>query len=1190
MIFSGPVLLKRFLFIPVFLLGIFSGYTQGGSNTLFRLLPSSRTSINFSNKLTESDSLNILNQANIYNGGGVGIGDFNNDGLVDMYFAGNMVSNKMYLNKGNFAFNDITDVAGVSGAGRWCTGVSVIDINNDGFLDLYVCASFYKDNIPARTNLLYVSQGLNKEGVPTFKESAAAYGLADTGFSTQAYFFDYDKDQDLDMYLVTNELYDPKTPIRFRPKVTNGTALNTDRLYRNNGDGTFKNVSGEAGILIEGWGHAACITDINLDGWPDIYVANDFVSNDLCYINNKNGTFTNRLGEYFKHTGWNAMGTDAVDINNDGFVDFISLEMLPETNMRKKRMLSGNEYYNYTNNEKYGYEHQYVRNVLQLNSGNIPGSHPVFNDIGYMAGVYQTDWSWCPLVADFDNDGLRDLIISNGLPRDVTDLDYIAYNNGQGGTGGRYTLSMTDSLPIVKLANYAFKNTDGLSFQNTTKSWGFNQAAFSNGAAYADLDNDGDLDVIINNINDEAFVYENTLNNNGQKSNSHTLTVKIEGQSKNINGIGASLRVYYAGKQQFYEHQPTRGYLSTDDYRAHFGLGTATTVDSVRVVWPDGKTQLLMNVAVDKTITVFHKEATDLNKAIAANNQTPLFINASARLGIKFKPKERDFVDYNIQPTIPHKLSQYGPGIAVGDVDNNGFEDFFLGGSSGNPGVFFMQNAPGKFVIDSTRFLQKEDRLYEDMGILLFDADNDKDLDLYIVSGSYEIPPNHPISNDRLFLNNGKGRFVKSNNALPKDSSNGSCVRAADIDGDGDLDLFVGGRVVSGAYPVTPKTAILKNEGGKFTDVTTSYCPDLQYAGMITDALWSDFNNDGKMDLVVAGEWMPVTFFKNTGKALTKVSNSGIETHLGWWNSLVSGDFDNDGDIDYIAGNLGLNTNYKASPSEPITVLAKDLDNNGSLDAMVFCYLKAEDGSMKPYPMATKDDMISQLVSIRKKYPTYKAYGTATADDLWSLKDKEDAITMQANDMASSYIKNEGNGRFSIKPLPLLAQSAPVYGMVANDLDGDGNLDLTMVGNDYGIEPYSGRHDAFMGLCLKGDGKGDFIDMTPAQSGFFVKGDAKGLTLIHGAKSEELLIATQNQDSLVAFSRNPLKASPVLKWIHLNADDCAAELAYKDGRKRKVEFYYGSTYLSQSSRKIPFEKGVQKMTIINFKGIKREVL
>ncbi|MGN6352034.1 MAG: FG-GAP repeat domain-containing protein, partial [Parafilimonas sp.] len=502
---------KNFLSLLLFMCFTFFALTvQSQGNTLFKLLPADQTGVTFNNHVTESDSFNILNQANIYNGGGVGIGDFNKDGLMDIYFAGNMVSNKLYLNKGNLKFDDITDVAGVTGNHHWCTGIAVVDINNDGWPDIYVSCSFLKNNTPMRTNLLYINQGLNSDNIPTFKEAAKQYNLADTGFSTQAYFFDYDKDGDLDIYQVTNELSDPKTPISFRPKVKDGSALNTDRLYRNNGDGTFTNVSKQAGITIEGWGHAACITDINLDGWPDIYVANDFVSNDLCYINNHDGTFTDSLPEYFKHTAWNAMGTDAVDINNDGFTDLISLEMLPETNMRKKRMLSGNEYYNYLNSAKFDYTHQYVRNVLQLNSGNIPGHHPIFSDIGFMAGVYQTDWSWCPLVADFDNDGLRDIIISNGLPRDVTDLDYVTYDDRAGMKNSNYTVAMTKPLPVVKIANYAFKNTTGITFENKSADWGITHKSFSNGAVYVDLDNDGDLDKVVNNINDEALVYENT--------------------------------------------------------------------------------------------------------------------------------------------------------------------------------------------------------------------------------------------------------------------------------------------------------------------------------------------------------------------------------------------------------------------------------------------------------------------------------------------------------------------------------------------------------------------------------------------------------------------------------------------------------------------------------------------------------
>ncbi|MEO6233328.1 MAG: VCBS repeat-containing protein [Ferruginibacter sp.] len=1147
--------------------------------TLFQLRSPAQTGIDFKNQLFESDSINILNQANIYNGGGVGMGDFNGDGLIDIYFAANMTPNKLYLNKGAMHFEDITGKAGVDGDGRWCTGVSVVDINADGKLDLYVCASFRKDAL-RRTNLLYINQGNDAAGIPVFKEEAVAYGIADQGFSTQGYFFDYDKDGDLDLYLVTNELNDPKTPIRFRPKVTDGSALNTDRLYRNNGNGTFTNVSHEAGILKEGWGHAACISDFNMDGWQDVYVADDFASNDLLYINNKDGTFTDRLGEYFKHTGWNAMGTDAVDINNDGLVDLLSLEMLPEDNMRKKRMLSGNEYYNYTNAQTFGYQHQYVRNVLQLNSGISGKGLPVFSDVGFMSDIYQTDWSWCPLVADFDNDGYRDVVITNGLPRDVTDLDYIAYDNGQIGYGN-FTLGMVDSLPIVKIPNYAFKNKGGNHFENTAKAWGFTQPSFSNGGAYADLDNDGDLDIVINNINDNAFVYENTSNHD----NEHQLTVAIVGAGNNTQGLGANIRIWYAGnQQQYYEHQPTRGYLSTDDARAHFGLGNTATIDSIKISWPDNEEQVLTNIKADQSITL------DRKNAKAASKKTPvantLFTNASTRYGINYKPVEDDFVDYNIQATLPHKLSQYGPGIAVGDIDNNGFDDFYVGGSSSNPGAFFMQDANGHFTKDNDRFLQQEDPLVEDMGVLFFDADNDKDLDMYIVSGSYELPPNHAICQDRLYLNDGKGKFKRVESAVPTETTNGSCVRAADFDGDGFLDLFVGGRVVSGAYPTAPKSFIFKNIGGKFIDVTKQYCPQLENIGMVTDALWSDFDNDGKIDLVLTGEWMPITFLKNTGKAFVDVTKTtGISKHTGWWNSLTAGDFDNDGDIDYIAGNLGLNSNYKASPTQPMTILAKDLDQNGSLDAMVFCYMKAEDGTMKPFPMHTKDDLAGQLLSIRKKYPTYKSFGAVTMDDLWGKKEKENAIILEATDLQTNYIENLGNGKFSIKPLPSAAQSAPVYGMLAEDLDNDGNLDVMMVGNDYGMEPYSGRHDAFTGLFLKGNGKGELTAMPVPGTGFFVDGDAKGLTKLHTAKNEDIIIATQNQDSLLVFDK--ILTDKNTRWISLQPGDAYAELLYKDGRKQRIEFYYGGTYLSQSTRKIKLDKAVTKITVTNFQGKKR---
>ncbi|GHB82322.1 hypothetical protein GCM10007390_41800 [Persicitalea jodogahamensis] len=1162
---------------------------QTAGSTLFRRLPASQTGIAFANQLTESDTLNILNQANIYNGGGVGIGDFNKDGLMDVYLAGNMVSNRLYLNRGSFRFEDITDRARAGGEGHWCTGVSVVDINADGWPDIYVSASFRSDP-KLRTNLLYVNKGLNQAGIPVFEESAATYGLADDGFSTQGYFFDYDKDGDLDMYQVINEIYDPRTPIHYRAKLTDGSAKNNDRLYRNEGNGKFTDVSKAAGVTIEGWGHAAAITDINQDGWPDIYVANDFVSNDLLFINNKKGrgdgpTFTNKLDDYFKHTGWNAMGTDAVDINNDGYVDVISLEMLPENNLRKKRMLSGNEYYNYINNAQYNYNHQYVRNVLQLNSGPTPLGHPVFSDVGYMAGVYQTDWSWCPLVADFDNDGYRDLIITNGLPRDVTDLDYIEYNNGQSGAGEGFTLAMTDSLPVVKLANYAYKNTNGLIFDNVTKDWGFDELTFSNGAAYADLDNDGDLDVIINNINDQAFVYENTLD-----KRNHHLTVSLVGQAENPGGIGATVQLFFAGNQQlFYEHQPTRGYLSTDDHRAHFGLGSVLRVDSLVVRWPNNRQQVLKNVSSDQTLTIAYKDAVS-EKVKAPQLFTDSYFKSTVKeYGLEYRSVEKDFPDFDVQPTLPHKISQSGPSIAVGDINNDGFEDIYVGGTSGISGTFFLQDISGNFTKDSTRFSEKESRLYEDQGTLFFDADGDGDLDLYIVSGSYEIPPNNSFSNDQLFLNNGQGRFERAMEALPADLSNGSCVKAADFDGDGDLDLFVGGRVVSAAYPVPPRSFLLRNDGGKFTDVTEQYFPPLKNIGMVTDALWSDYDNDGKPDLILTGEWLPVIFLKNLGTSFVAFK-TGTEPNTGWWNSLVAGDFDNDGDMDYVAGNLGVNSNYAASQEEPMVLIAKDVDNNGSVDPMVFCYMKGDDGTRKPFPIASRDDLVSQVITMRKKFPTFKSYGLATLKEIWSDSDLENALIAQATEMRSCYIENKGDGYLEMKPLPLAAQVAPVFGMKAEDVNGDGYLDLLLVGNDYGLDPNSGRHDAFNGLCLQGDGKGNFRAMTLPQSGFIVPGDAKALSTIHTAKNEDVLLVSQNQDSLLVFSPGILSTRRILKWVSLKPDDFSAEVVYKDGSKRKVEFYYGSTYLSQSSRRFPIEKNAKKITVTNFQGKTRTLL
>jgi hypothetical protein len=1172
------------IFICIALLLLTSCFKKQDTQTLFRLLDPSETGIYFKNNISASDSINILNHPYLYNGAGVGIGDFNNDGLPDVYFAGNMVAGKLFLNKGGLKFTDITTIAGVNGGGRWCSGVSVIDINNDGWLDIYVCASFKKD-AAQRKNLLYINQGVGKDGAPTFKESAESYGLQDTGYSTQAIFFDYDSDGDLDVYILTNVL-GKNTPVAYRPKLTNGTAENTDRLYRNNGNNTFTDVSKQAGILIEGFGNSVSVSDINNDGWPDIYVGNDFISNDVLYINNKNGTFTNRSADYFKHTGWSVMGADVVDLNNDGLADLVSLEMLPEENLRKKTMLMGDNYITYINNNKFKYEHQYIRNVLQMNQGQLPDGNPQFSEVAYMAGIYQTDWSWTPLVADYDNDGFRDIVITNGYPRDVTDLDHALYTNGQGRTVKENTsLAAADSFPVVKTASYAFRNRDGYRFSDQSKDWGIVKPTFSTGGVYADLDNDGDMDLVINNIDDDAFIYENTLNTKkAVNATSNYLNIKLIGDAKNTGGIGATIRVYYGGKQQFYDQQPCRGYMSTVDAMAHFGLGAASIVDSLRIRWSDGKTQLLTNIKANQAITLQYKKSTGKLPAGNLQRTIPIFKSFENQSGIKYLSKEKDAIDYNIQPTLPHKLSQYGPCIAVGDIDNNGYDDMYVGGAAGTKGVFFMQNKNGKFTMDNSRFLHEEYKEEEDMGAVIFDSNSDGWPDIYIVSGSYEFPKNHTTAQDRLYINNKKGRFDRDYSAVPVEYDNGSCVRAADYDGDGDLDLFVGGRSVSGAYPSSPVSHIFRNDGGRFTDVTAGICPDLVHGGMITDALWSDFDNDGRPDLVVVGEWMPVTFYKNNGNNFKKINSAtNIDKHLGWWNSIVAGDFNNDGKTDYVAGNLGQNSNYKASATQPMTILGKDIDANGSFDAMIFCYMKAEDGSQKQFPMHTRDDLISQVIGIRKNYPTYSSFGRATMQDLWNDKDRKNAIELTATDMNTCFIENKGDGKFNITALPLAAQTAPVYGMVAQDVDLDGNLDLIMAGNDFGMEPFTGRHDAFMGLYLKGNGKGGFTVVKMTESGVFISGDAKGLAILKTA-NKELIVATQNQDSVKVYEQTGNKP---YNWIKLNPNDFYAEITYKNFTKQKVEFYYGSTYLSQSSRGLKLGPHIVKVIIADYSGKKR---
>ncbi|CAM4125843.1 VCBS repeat-containing protein [Zobellia roscoffensis] len=1145
--------------------------------TLFKEITSSESGLTFQNKLNLTDTLTILDFEYMYNGAGVAVADFDLDGLQDVYFTGNMVSNRLYRNQGNFKFEDITESAKV-GSTHWSNGVAIVDINQDGFPDIYVCRAGPRNaKSENKANLLFVNNGL-KDGKLSFTEEAQKWGLADTSYSVQSVFFDYDGDGDLDMYLLNNALVDFNRNTA-RPKEGREKVPSVDKLYRNDsgenesGKPVFTDVSSESGISIEGYGLGIEVCDMNSDGWPDIYVSNDFLTDDLLYINQKNGTFKNEIASYFKHLTFNGMGNDIADIDNDGNMDVVVLDMLPPDNKRWKLTMMGNNYDQFRNRLDYGYQPQYIRNTLQLNNGN--GS---FSEVGQLAGIDATEWSWSALFADFDQDGLNDLCITNGYRQDITNLDFMVYGDrvltmGTAEANRKKRIEELNKLPGIKENNYFFKNTGNLTFEDASTEVGFDKPTYSNGMAYADLDNDGDLDLVMNNIDDPAGLFENTLSSDENRY----IRFKFKGSEKNKQALGSKVEIFYAGSIQKKYFTPYRGYLSTVEQALHFGVGQSKELDSIKVIWPDGKTQNLEGVAVNQELVLQYENAVE-GKQTKKSETLKTWLQPIDSIGLNRLHVENEFVDFKVQALLPHMHSKNGPGMAVADVNGDGLEDLYVGGATGQAGAILLQKVDGSFITS-----EFEEMKNEDMGALFFDVDNDGDQDLYVVSGGSSYQVGDKAYRDRLYENDGLGNFTQTN-ALPNMLVSGSVVTAADYDKDGDLDLFVGGRIRPGEYPLSPESFLLKNSGTgtgiKFVKDEQSANLDLTNLGMVTSALWTDFNNDGWQDLIVVGEFMAARFFQNNKGELSDVTEiTGLSHTNGWWNSITSGDFDKDGDTDYVLGNLGLNSKFKASTKEPLCVYASDYDKNGQIDPVMCHYVDGEN-----YVAHSRNDLISQVNAMRSRFRTFSDYADATFEESFLKEEIEQAHVVRSETFANSYLENLGNGKFRLSELPRAAQIAPMYGMMVGDYNKDQNLDVLAVGNFYSGEVFSGRYDASIGWLLLGDGTGGFSKADVSQSGFFVDGDAKSLVSLN-AGDRELLIAGMNNAGLKSFYR------PIKNRIYKpKPNEVSALVTFDNGTKQKVEFHYGAGYLSSSSRNFNVPNSAVSLKVIDVNGVETEIL
>lgn len=1090
---------------------------------LFQRLEAAETGINFVNTVTETREHNVFTYQYYYNGNGVTVGDVNNDGLTDVFITGNQTPSKLFINQGDLHFKDATAQAGVAGKNAWRTGATMVDINGDSLLDIYVCYSGFGTN-EDRANQLFINTGINKEGIPVFTEKAVEYGVDAVGtYTSQATFFDYDLDGDLDMFLLNhaNEFYSPffntqKLRTLRHPQYGN-------RLYRND-NGHFRDISAEAGIFGGGnnFGLGIAVSDINNDGWPDILVSNDFHEQDYFYLNNKDGSFKEVCQQVFAHMSRNTMGLDIADFNNDLLPDVITLDMLPETNYRQKVLQGPDEYDKYTLMVDSGYGHQYNRNMLQLHSGFTPDGMPVFAEIGQLAGVSNTDWSWASLFADFDNDGWKDLFVTNGYLRESTNLDFMRYEVAEAlrkaeaegkdvSTPEAYARNMplfelVKKMPAVKISNYMYRNKQDLSFSDETKNWGLDEPGVSSGATYADLDNDGDLDLIVCNNNDPVWVYKNRSR---EVEKNNFIKVRLTGDRKNLFAIGTKVIVSTANGEQMQEMYPVRGYQSSVDYILHFGIGKQQTIQQVKVLWSSDSATVVMAPAVNTTIAIAKKDAV---KTRAASPAPPTLFADIAPEGIPFRHQENFYVDFKHDYLMPYALSRLGPKMAKADVNKDGLEDVFIGGAAGQSGALYLQVADGKFSRQGQQPWQV-DAIAEDIGAVFFDADTDGDPDLYVTSGGSEWLVPGPELQDRLYINDGKGNFIKAKSVLPVEAYSGTCVVAADFDHDHDIDLFVGAACIPGMYPLAAGNMILRNDYNKatgklqFTDITKQITGDRLFkAGMVTDASWSDTDGDGWEELIVAGEWMPVMIFRNEkGNKLTDISApSGLEKTNGWWSKIVPADVDNDGDVDFIAGNMGANTQFKTNELEPLITYADDFDDNGKIDPVMTWYLQHTS-----YPFNSRDELVGQMPMLNKKFLKYADFATATIDKILSKQQIEKARKYYIyHTRTALFINNKG--KFEMKALPPEAQFSVVNALLYKDYDHDGKEDILLTGNFYPFRVQQGQCDAALGCLLKGDGKGGFTVTDRTLTGLYVKGDVRDMIELKGRKGNIIVIAKNN--------------------------------------------------------------------------------